>query len=268
MTERETIKFDLLANAKDSLRHAVLHIAEGTEEDVSRWKIAIRETAHVIELLLKERLSKEHPALIWVNVDEYLDPDKRTINAEQAVARLNKISRIRFSPEFMETLKACRKLRNSIEHYEFHISELAAKAIVGRMLSSIFQFSKTHLKVDLEAEFRADDTWKALIELSEFWEAHRKVIEQEVIDEGHFLILECPLCHAETFIDEEGHCRLCGHENSWEKCDICSEFVWGSEMVGASVDEYTDINVCKSCIEANNEAEYAADYANYEPDMP
>ena len=171
MVQPETIKFDLMANAKDSLRYAVLHIAENAEEGVSRsLKLqSAKPPATNSNFLLKERLKKEHPALIWVHVDEYPDSNKRTVNTEQAGTRLTKICRVRFSQQFMEMLKACRKLRNSIEHFEFHISELEAKVIVGRMLSSIFQFSKTHLKIDLEAEFRTDDTWKALIELSEFW---------------------------------------------------------------------------------------------------
>ena len=138
------IVFDLLANAKDSLAHAVSHLTEEGEPSAGRWKIAIREVAHVIELLLKEKLRRAHPALIWVKVDEYPSIDARTVGTDLAAARLTKMCGIAFPKSAIDTLEACRRLRNKIEHYEFQVEEAEARGIVGRMLSFIFTFSNFH----------------------------------------------------------------------------------------------------------------------------
>src|SRR5437016_5811650 len=73
MTQRPAkgeIEFDLLSNAVDSLHHAIDNVAPLGEEAVAKdYKQAILAVAHAVELLLKERLQREHPALIWRNVE-------------------------------------------------------------------------------------------------------------------------------------------------------------------------------------------------------
>jgi hypothetical protein len=59
----ESIKFDLINNAKDSLNHAVEHLTNSDGVKAGDLKRAIRDVAHAIELLLKERLQG-----IWIRV--------------------------------------------------------------------------------------------------------------------------------------------------------------------------------------------------------
>lgn len=68
---KNPIKFDLINNARSSLIHAVGHLINPdgvTEHDL---KYAIRDVAHVVELLLKERLRRIHEAFVWQDVDKY-----------------------------------------------------------------------------------------------------------------------------------------------------------------------------------------------------
>jgi len=222
------ITLDLLANAKDSLAHAVSHLTDGSDSSAGRWKIAIREVAHVIELLLKEKLRRAHPALIWVKVDEFPSIDARTVGTDLAAARLSKMCSIAFPKSAMDTLDACRKLRNRIEHYEFQVEEAEARGIVGRMLSFIFTFSKFHLELDLEEEFRKDDTWESLIKLVEFREAQAKAIAKKFSEDGTEST-DCESCGEPTFDIEAEKCELCGHRDQLVTCDQCGDSVWASD---------------------------------------
>lgn len=243
----KTTKFDLVANAKDSLAHAVAHISNTEDKSPSKWKIAVREVAHVVELLLKERLRREHPALIWIKVDDYPSMDARTVGAEEAALRLHKICNICLPKSDLETVKACRKLRNRIEHCEFQLNEAEAKGIVGRLLSFILDFSKTHLSIDLEKEFRADDSWRELIEIVEFREAHGKVIAEKFIREKTPADT-CPACGEYTFSIDDERCQLCDHHESLLECEQCKNLFFESECETATEPDSDEDHVfCKNC---------------------
>lgn len=264
------IKFNLINNAKDSLGHAVEHLTNPKGIKPSDLKIAIRDVAHVIELLLKERLSRIHPAFIWLDIDKYPSNEVKTIGVEKAVMRLLKLGGIVFSDDSIKTIKACRKIRNSIEHYEFELEEKEAKVIIGRMLSFIFDFSKRYLELDLEKEFRNDSSWEGLIDMYEFWEAHSATLEKQLSEQDK-PICACPSCSADTFDLSKGECALCGHREEQIKCEGCGNWVWESESEnfgGMHGDEESgmfeySITLCKDCIKKEDEfQEYYADIAN------
>ncbi|MEJ2746239.1 MAG: hypothetical protein P8123_11245 [bacterium] len=249
--------FDLLANAQDSLAHAINHIVE--DKTPSKWKIAVREVVHVIELMLKERLRQTHPAFLWVKVEHLNDPDKNTVTLDEAQIRLDKICHVRLPPDDNNTLTMCKKLRNQIEHFEFQLNEAEARPIVARLVSFIFSFTKQHLAVDWEDEFRRDDRWKALLEIEEFVEARVKVI-QEHLERDSTSTTECPACYAPVFNLEAEECELCGHTESQIECFSCGEYVWEREVELVPVDVLGNENyICKGCIESSKYEDYMLD---------
>jgi len=130
---RQPIAFDLLTNARDSFERAVHLIAlgeNGTEH--GRLKHAILSAAHCIELMLKERLRRVHPAFVWEKVDQYPSLDARTVTVEMAIRRLQSVAGVLTSTSDEQTLRSLRLTRNAIEHYEWHTSEKEAKIIVGK----------------------------------------------------------------------------------------------------------------------------------------
>jgi len=257
MDEPKKITLDLLSNAKDSLAHAVTHLTDAGDDVPGRWKIAIREVAHVIELLLKERLRKAHPSLIWSKVDEYPALDARTVGTGLAATRLTKMCGIAFSKSAIDTLDACRKLRNRIEHYEFQVEEGEARGIVGRMLSFIFTFSKRHLDLDLEEEFRKDARWKSLIDLVEFREAQSSAIVAQFKEDGTNAT-QCESCGEPTFNLDAEECQLCGHQDSEVECESCKDLVWASDTETVGDGEEYEATLCKNCIRSD------ADDARYD----
>lgn len=248
--------FDLLTNAQDSLAHAINHIVEDKSE--SKWKIAVREVTHVIELILKERLRRAHPAFLWVRVEDLNNPDKSTVTIDQARTRLDRICQVRMTPEASKTLELCKKLRNQIEHFEFQLDEAGAKAIVARLVSFIFSFTAQHLEVDWEKDFRKDDRWKALIAIKEFVEEHEKVLQKRLQRES-LPTTECPACYSSVFNLDAEKCELCGHEERQVECCCCGRCVWESDAELTVVDEEgSQEYVCTTCID-NAPYEYELD---------
>ena len=212
------IEFDLLNNAKDSLRQAVELIA--TKEigsDHARLKHAITASAHCIELLLKERLRRVSPAFVWENVDKYPSLEARTVTVDTAISRLRSIGNIQFSANDERSLKSLRTTRNAIEHYEWRASEREAKIIVAHALSFAIGFAHDELRVDLSDEFKSDDTWTMLLnELYEFAKAHGARLEARLQAKGEYPTC-CDECGELTVPMRGGSCELCGHWQSIEE---------------------------------------------------
>jgi hypothetical protein len=116
--------FNLVENAKDSLSHAIEHLGPVNRNTTGDWKRIIVDLAHVIELLVKERLRRIHPAFVFNNIDRYQSNSAYTVVADLAFIRLQKIGEIQFSESEVNAVKVAREKRNEIEHFEFSIEKL------------------------------------------------------------------------------------------------------------------------------------------------
>lgn len=204
---------------------------------------------------MKEYLYRIHPAFVCKNIDTYPSIDSPTIGTGMTIKRLIRIGKIQLSKEQKRTVLKCKKIRDRIEHSHFEISEKEAKAIIGRMLSFIFSFSKEHLNVDFEQDFRADDRWDSLIEIYEFMETHIKVIEQQLESyEGG--LIECPSCGGNTFKIDEEMCAFCGYEDELVSCEYCDEVEFLSDANAIPYDDGESIvYMCSNCIDEANQFE-------------
>lgn len=272
---KRPIKYDLISNAKDSLIHAVEHLTNPDGVKAGDLKRAIRDVSHVIELLLKEKLRRIHPAFMWQNIDKYPLKESNTVSLIRAVYRVTKLTNTPLSEESIITITRCKKFRDLIEHYEFQIVSKEATAIIGRMLAFIFNFSKRYLELDLEKEFKNDDRWSKLVEIYEFWEDHSKTVEKE-LEEKKIATCECPSCGAMTFIIDKSKCAICGHYENMVNCDECDDLVLESDIEEYEEVDYDEegpcscyiIKICKNCREKHEAEEAAmADYESYFDDI-
>ena len=217
MLRQKQITFDLLGNAKDSLRQAVELLAwKEIGDHHSRLKHAIGSAAHAIELLLKEKLRQTNPAFIWENVDKYPSLEARTVTVDTAISRLKRIASVSLSDQDIGHIKSLRKTRNAIEHYEWSATEAEARVIVGNALSFAFAFSKDELGTDLSIDFKQEDTWRVFIDaLYEFSRAHAMRIEAKLQKQGKYPRC-CDSCGELTVPLYGGSCELCGH---WQDVD-------------------------------------------------
>jgi hypothetical protein len=233
MEAHATTRFDLIGNALDSFLHAVKHLTgrEGDNKGPGDLKRAVRDTVHAIELLLKERLRRVHPAFIWVKVDDY-GKDANTVGMDDALKRLTALEGIALTDEQAQVVRSARHLRNQIEHFEFEISAEKAKIVVGSLLSFVFEFADEHLppgddpRLDLVGQLRRNELWKDLRQVTDYFAVHARRVNERLRKEGR-TILTCRSCSAETFSDEEGKCRLCG-ETGGERisCQECGQPLW------------------------------------------
>jgi hypothetical protein len=207
------IEFDLLSNAIDSIDHAIELVAWRDERpEPRRLKQAILAVAHGVELLLKERLKRIHPALLWESVDKYPNLNARTVTTEGAIARLSNIGGIHFEKQDVELVRSLRVTRNAIEHHLWTTTKQEADAIVGYALEFALRFSKE----ELEYEFfgyrtRKDDSFHALLGSNGALAsaiARRFEAQQEDSEPASD---KCEHCNAKAVDPFTGACRVCGH---------------------------------------------------------
>lgn len=207
-----TLHFDLINNAEDSLGHAIQNLAWPDEAYSNKYKQAILNVFHCIELLLKERLRQINPALVWENVDKYPSLSARTVTIDRAISRLENIGNIHIDKKDKEALLAFRNLRNAIQHFEFKIAEKEAKVMLGKVLSFVFSFASKELNKDLDENFKGDDTWSMLLDqLYEFANEHGQRISKQLVDLGG-PVSSCSSCGQDTVDLIWERCVLCGHE--------------------------------------------------------
>ena len=209
-----SIEFTMLDNAVDSMERVVELLAWHRDmRDNSRLKQAIILTAHSIELLLKERLRRVHPSLIWEDVDKYPRLDARTVTVDKAIHRLQSIAGIALHEKDARIVRSLRDTRNAVEHFSWQTTTQEANHIIGQGLSFAISFAKTHLATDLMYRFRDDNTWAVLIETNEKFASAYDVRVKNAVQFPPEQLGECSFCRAMAKSTATGACTICGH---WE----------------------------------------------------
>ncbi len=136
MEEEQALELNLLENAMDSIEHDLVHYVEG-KENIGDYKFAIIHITQGVELILKERLRREHWVLIYEKVEK---PDKsRTIGFNSAIERLQNICNIDLA-KYIEGLRKLREVRHEIQHYQVSITEERATTLVGNNIPFLLEF--------------------------------------------------------------------------------------------------------------------------------
>lgn len=247
-------QFNLIENAKDSLEHAIAHMASAEGDAPGEWKRAILDLSHVVELLLKEKLRQVHPAFVFGNIDKFPSANAFTVSAEIASSRVQNICGVQFTKEDLVMMKAIREKRNEIEHYEFEIKGNEAAILIGGVLSFILRFSSDELGLNWRDEQLLLSSWQKLMKYTEFYREQLSYIKKKIQNNGIYVI-ECTICYNETFDVEEEVCLLCGHQEEVLECKWCKEPYLYSAV------EYEDAGLCKSC--EWKEGYAAANYEKY-----
>lgn len=179
-----------------------------------KLKQAILAIAHGAELVLKEKLRRIHPSLLWEVVDKYPSLNARTVTAEGAMVRLANIGGIIFEKEDVELIRSLRSTRNAIEHHAWTTTKQEADVIVGRALEFTIRFSKAELEYDFFGyRVRKDDVLHALLGSNEaLAQAMSKRLQAEA-GNSNSAVAVCGHCRARAVDPITQACRLCGH---WE----------------------------------------------------
>lgn len=107
-----TLTLSLIGNAYDSFAESLAKVA-ASDGQATAWKYAVLHIVHSVELMIKERLHRAHPLLLWENVDRRT----RTVSLDHGLERLVAAG-IEVSAFERAAIKAAIEWRNQITHYK------------------------------------------------------------------------------------------------------------------------------------------------------
>jgi hypothetical protein len=238
---------DLFDNAIDSLDVGIRTYLYGDYPTAP--KHAIRHVFHAMELLLKERLFREHPLLIYKELNKRISEDSPTVGLEETLARFNNL-KIELSAADVETLRDLQRRRNRIEHHKF-IADERHRYVLGKALRFIFYFMQDHLGTSLEKEIDEEiypSIREAILSYEEMLADAKKEAAKLVPGGGPKdpgatpVLVLCPECDNETLVigcEKGNYCFFCACEVDVEPCPRCGQYVFARELV--------DGIVCSDC---------------------
>jgi transcription elongation factor Elf1 len=253
------LKISLLENSHSFIEEALIK-AVLAETDPIQWKYAIFSLVQSIELILKERLRREHSVLIYQNIDKPIN----TVGLDLAISRLNKISGIQFSDNDIAVIQTAKSWRNVIVHYEFDFSPKELKLVFARLLGFSMHFNKLEFDISLAGKIKTE-AWEEALSIieyaSELYERARKIIEEENIEPE--FIWDCPNCGYDTFVfeNEINCCYVCGFAEEVVECLGCGDFYFESETKEYQVDIDIYERFCNDCYNKKSSDDYY-DYMN------
>ncbi len=154
MKDTRTLKLNLLENAYDyldcSLEFVVRARSQGSQKE---WKFAILNIAHAIELLLKERLRREHRLLIYADLNKYrpITRQTKTVTWSVSVERIKYILGETFDKIDAGRLDLARNLRNQMVHYDVELNFPDIYHDYANLWNFVLEFSQKILGEDLES---------------------------------------------------------------------------------------------------------------------
>ena len=231
----------ILENAKQSIQIGVEDYHQSTK-DSRRILSAIRNVTAGILLLFKEKLRQLSPddeILIKAQIKPSIKDGKvcfqgknsKTVDVPQIRDRFSELKILVLWDKFDKI----NQLRNEIEHYHTSKEEHQLKMILGDSFSVINDFIGRELQQN-PADLLGEETWEALLEIRQFYEALEKECNDIVSKigendspslEGLNILLsegiDCPECSSELFTPisstevSEFRCRICGYETEFEE---------------------------------------------------
>lgn len=231
----------LLSSAKGFLVEALENY------DKQRLNFAIVNAVTATELILKERLARIHPCLIFKNIDSKKVEKEQTVSLRYLPQRLNNLS-VSVAAEEAILIQTFAEWRNQIVHHMPSFDKKAAHLQLPQLLDFISIFLRRFLDTPLEEVLpkRLYRTANGL--LKEWARVISEAREKAKLDEN-IIPNACPRCGASgvlSLIDERRvRCYLCGAKNyHYDYCTQC-----GRKTV-SNFSAFDEGNLCDDCIDA------------------
>ena len=202
--------------AEDALANAVV-----AEEEPLRWKFAILSLVQTIELSLKELLFRQHPFLVYKDVDR----PKNTVGIEQATSRLASIANVKLSSDESSALKAAVDIRNQIVHHQIDAALAELKLVFARLLGFLNDFHRSHLDEPLQDQIEGS-LWQSGVKIQAYGDElfRRAKVRMEADDIADECLITCTKCGWKALCaygPSQDTCYVCGHIESLAICDRC-----------------------------------------------
>lgn len=151
------MKLDLLENGIDFIRSGIetFFSTKTAERNPRNHKYAVLHLFSGVLLILKERLSRSHPALIFDRVENYGTASEKTVSFEQLIRRLDTCAGVKLSGDELEILRRAQTLRNALEHYHCNINLYETQKMIAQLIEVAYIFLRRELKIKLEKHLSA-----------------------------------------------------------------------------------------------------------------
>jgi hypothetical protein len=230
----------LLASAKHFLVEAL-----GNHRD-RKHSFAILHAVTAAELVLKERLARIHPSLIFRNIDARSFHGEQTISLNKLPQRLSNLG-VQIDPKEVELIVTFAEWRNQIVHHMPSFDEKAADRQLPRLLDFLSVFLRRELGTPLE-DFLPKSLYRTASTLLREWERVVQNARAQAQAEGNVLSEACPDCGTAAVLCHRGEkrvfCHLCATQQyCYDRCTQC-----GRQTVShfSSLDAG---NYCDRCID-------------------
>lgn len=242
-----TLKLDLEQNAEGFLKEAI-EKALKAEKNVPEWKFAVLHIVQAIELTLKELLKREHPWLIYENVDK----PEFTVSLKTACNRLVRLNRHGIRQDDVDCMKKAADVRNDIVHHQVELNVKELRLWFAELLVLLQSLWKAHLGKALR-DLVEEGTWKQLLEIKE----HGEKLFGNATERMRLLGIDssrawrCRACGWKAFVEgsQMNECFQCGHRESIKECILCGERTYENNGYRQGVDDDPDAPfICHKCL--------------------
>jgi hypothetical protein len=228
-------------------KYALLHVFSGTL------------------LVLKERLRRAHPSLIFKDVARSGAPEAKTVDFDEALNRLEGAAGVKLEANERVMLRAVQTKRNALEHFEANLHLAEVNELVGKLVEFLERFLHEQLQESL-FKYVSGDAGRQIADLAKVAERLRKAHlaewssrakqyrritkkrlreladEAEVnLRDGGEELLECPTCSASSVAALESDIGICTEWDCREMCELASCERCGRPTVA------TSLGYCADC---------------------
>ena len=233
----------LLESAHEFLEESLSNFSDG------KLNFAIVNGVTATELVLKARLAKMHPALIFKDIDsKSSQKDQHTVSLGALPRRMANLG-MPLSPTAAMLIRDIAQWRHEIVHHMPTFDVGLAEKQLPKLLDFLASFLRSELNTPLES-FLSRDLYKDALRLLNDWQIVVAVAQANAAAEGNLLPEGgCPKCGAYAVLclraDFEVHCHLCGNKlYQYKNCSVC-----GCEALGYSPAQ-EGYNVCDACMDS------------------
>src|SRR3984957_16477140 len=211
------MKLELIDNCFDFLRSAS-ELAKSTEQ--RSLKYAILHLYAGAELLLKERLRREHWSLIFSDVDKATEEslesgDFKSADFQSICKRLKDIADVTFDGQQQRELDSLRKLRNRLQHFHAELEGSDARSQCAKVMSLCVEFISAEMS-DVNSSHAEElrDLHDNLMYFTEYVR-HRTLEIQDRLKQA-VSVVGCSRCDQTALMLGKGDpvCAFCGYTDS------------------------------------------------------
>jgi hypothetical protein len=144
-----TYQLKLMENGIDFVKSGIETFFGEDSPDPRAHKYAILHMFSGVLLLLKERLARIRPSLVFENEAQCGKPGARTTNYHRTIERLA-ANGVTIDPAKRTVLDRVQRLRNDIEHYEVSLELAQTKEVIGELAAFAYWFCLDELQLRLD----------------------------------------------------------------------------------------------------------------------